>query len=375
VAIKKHGVNYTASCPFHAEKSASFTVSDTKDIYKCFGCGASGDAIKFVMEHQRQDFLQAVETIANHAGIAIEYDSSADNEKYKAVQAQKASMATVLNQLINIYKQNLLTLPQDHPVKTYLTGRGITNEIIIEWDLGWATTDWRHLTPRLIADGNFEHASAMGIIKKGKADDSNYDGYRSRIIVPIQNQFGQHIGIAGRYLMVDEKDISKCNALKDEAKQKLEAGTITADVYADEVKKAENPYPKWINPTENELYNKSTILFGLNRAAKAIKEKQCAWLVEGYFDCIAMHTYGDNNTVATCGTAFTTQQAALLKKHTSHAILLRDNDTAGQKATSKDLNTLIAASFKTDVATLPADFKDCDELIQSLNKNNTQNEN
>ena len=341
VDLKKHGVNYTSPCPFHTEKSASFTVNDIKGIYKCFGCGASGDAIKFIMENQRQDFLTAVETIANHAGIAIEYDANIDNEKYQAQKEVKASMSKVLDDVIAVYKQNMLQLPSTHPVWQYLQGRGITSDIVIEWNIGWAGTNWRNITPRLINDGNFEHAKAMGIIKTA-ANESHYDGYRSRIIIPIQNQYGQNIGIAGRFIQIEDADAGK-------------------------------EYPKWINPTENELYNKSSQLFGLNSATKAIKEAGYAWLVEGYFDCIAMHTYGDCNTVASCGTAFTQQQATLLKKYTNHVILLRDNDTAGQKATSKDLQTLIAAGFKCDVGTLPPAFKDCDELIQSLIKTDTNN--
>ena len=288
------------------------------------------------MQHQNQDFPTAIQTIANLAGIAIEMDSTYDAEKHQAAQATKASMSKVLQQVINIYKQNLLALEDTHPVIQYLTNRGINKEIIIEWNLGWATTNWRHITPRLIADGNYDHAAAMGIIKTGK-EDTHYDGYRSRIIVPINNQHGQPIGIAGRYISIDAADAGK-------------------------------DYPKWINPTDNELYNKSAQLFALDRAAKAIRQSNYAWLVEGYFDAIAMHHYGDANTIATCGTAFTQQQAALLKKHTNHAILLRDNDEAGQKAASKDVQTLITQGFKVDVATLPNNFKDVDELIQSLPK-------
>jgi len=336
VKLKRAGSNMLGLCPFHGEKTPSFTVTETKGIYKCFGCGKSGDAIAFVMEHEKQDFIQAVETIANIAGIAIEYTEPEDSEKYAAQKQQRQSMEEVLQLVINKYKANLLALPEHDPVMQYLTSRGITREIMIEWNLGWSTTDWRHLTPGLINAGHHDHAAAMGIIKHGKNDDSNYDGYRSRIIIPITNHQGRSIGIAGRYLQLDEADKGK-------------------------------EYAKYINPTENELYNKSATLFGLNRATRAIKERRFAWLTEGYFDVISMHTYGDENTVATCGTALTDEQARLLRKYTDHVIILRDGDKAGTAAVEKDIPTLIKARFKVEVAQLP-DKMDPDDFVRSLLK-------
>jgi len=203
VQLKKAGSNLQGCCPFHSEKTPSFVVSDTKGIYKCFGCGRSGDGIKFIMENENKDFLQAVETIANNAGIAIEYENDFDTAEYQAKKEARKSMGEVLNLVIEKYKANLLALPDQDPVRLYLANRGISHDTIIEWQLGWAPADWRFITPELISTGHHDHAAAMGIIKRGQSDDNNYDGYRSRIIIPISNAYGQNIGMGGRYLQVD----------------------------------------------------------------------------------------------------------------------------------------------------------------------------
>jgi DNA primase len=333
--LKKQGTNYTACCPFHNEKSPSFVVSPSKEIYKCFGCGASGDAINFVMQHEKSEFIQAIETIANQHNITIEHQQNFDTEKYNQQKQIKADLQNVLNLVIDTYKNNLLTLPENDPVQQYLLTRGISKETQIEWSLGWATADWRHITPQLINHGHFNHAQQMGIIKTSTADEtSHFDGYRSRITIPIQNQHGQNIGIAGRLFTTEQ-----------------------------------TTQPKYINPTQNPLYNKSATLYGLSRAAKAIQQSGYAWLAEGYFDVISMHQYGDINTIGTCGTALTQEQCQLLKKYTNHIILLRDADDAGQKAAERDIQTLLPHGFKIEVGTLPPGSKDPDELIQTLTNN------
>lgn len=335
INIKKQGANYNACCPFHNESTPSFIISPAKDIYKCFGCGATGNAITFVMQHQHTDFITAIKTIAQAHNITIEEVNQTPQQQEQ--RQQKNNMAQTLQQVITQYQQNLQQLPPTDAVMQYLTSRNITADTIIEWQLGWATINWRHITPTLINTNQYQHAADMGIIKTGKADNTHYDGYRSRITIPIHNPHGQPIGIAGRYIQIGPADEGK-------------------------------EYPKYINPTQNPLYNKSNTLFAMHRATKAIHQAGFAWLTEGYFDTIAMHQYGDVNTIATCGTALTIQQAQQLKKHTSHIRLLRDADPAGQKATAADLKILLPLGFKVEVATLPPNYKDPDELIQSLTK-------
>lgn len=338
VALKKKGVNYQGCCPFHNESTPSFTVNDTKGIYKCFGCGAGGSAINFVMDHQKQSFIDAVKTIADIAGITIEYDNTYDAEKHKQQQQAKQTLSEVLSSTIKIYRQNLLDILNAHgtiepTVYDYITSRGVTVDIAIEWQLGWATTNWRHLTPTLISDNNFENAKKLGLIKTGKADNSHYDGYRSRLTFPIQNQYGQYIGLGGRYIQIDEADAGK-------------------------------DYPKYINSTDSEIYNKSQVLYGLHAASTHIRQQKQVYLVEGYMDVISMHKAEIYNTIGKCGTALTTQQAQLIKKHTNNVVIIGDADNAGTTANAKDLITLLQAGINAQIGELPPSYKDVDDLIK-----------
>lgn len=338
VTLKKKGVNYQGCCPFHTESTPSFTVNDAKGIYKCFGCGASGGVINFVMQHDKQPFLDAVKTIAELTGIELEYDKAYDAEKHAQQIKQKQTLSQVLANTVEIYKQNLLNIinangNMEPQVYNYITSRGISKDVAIEWQLGWATTNWRNLTPELIADNNFEAAKQLGIIKTGKADGSHYDGYRSRLIFPIQNQYGQYIGMGGRYLQINEADAGK-------------------------------DYPKYINSTDSELYNKSKTLYGLHAASKSIKQTGYVNLVEGYMDVIAMHKVEACNTIGKCGTALTTQQAQIIKNYTNNVVIIGDADNAGKAANIKDIITLTQAGLKVEIGEVPNQFKDVDELIQ-----------
>ncbi len=335
--------NGLACCPFHNEKSASFKVTEAKGIYKCFGCGEAGDHISFVMKHDKLGFIEATTRIAEITGTPLEYEEVPDKEKYQAQKALKDQMQEVLQFTVDRYRNNLWEILPSPPggegaggeVTTYLTSRGITSDIIAEWQLGWATAEWKHISSDIINKNWFTPAEHLGIIKRinsPSGDGGTYDGYRSRITIPITNKHGQYIGLAGRFFEIDAADKDK-------------------------------KYPKYINPPQNELYDKSHVLYGLSKATKEIQEKSCAYLVEGYFDVISMHTHGHANTVATCGTALTTQQAALLHRYTTHAIIMRDGDAAGTKAAIKDLHILLRAGFKTDIIILP-EGEDPDTYIQ-----------
>lgn len=324
-----------ACCPFHNEKSASFKVTEAKGIYKCFGCGEAGDHISFVMKQDKLQFIEAVERIAQLTGIPLEYEELPDKEKYQEQKAIKDQMAEVLQFAITDYKDQLWKLPADHPVVLYLGSRGLSADIIAEWQLGWATADWKHISSDIINKNWFTPAEHLGIIKRinsPSGDGGTYDGYRSRITIPITNKYGQYIGLAGRFFEIDPADKDKKN-------------------------------PKYINPPQNELYDKSQVLYGLSKAIKAIEQKGFAYLVEGYFDVISMHTHGHSNSIATCGTALTIAQANLLRRYTSHAVIMRDADDAGRKAAVKDLHILLKAGFKTDIIILP-DGEDPDTYIQ-----------
>jgi DNA primase len=334
IKIDRNGLGL---CPFHNEKSPSFKVSESKGIFKCFGCGKAGDIIGFVQEHDKLDFIAAVQKVAEITGLQLEYEDAPDKEKYEKQKVFKDEMKTVIQFAVNRYRELLWDLPADDPVRKYVQKRRLTRNEVAEWQLGWATTEWRNLVPEIISNGWYDVATKAGLVKRTKDGDSNFDGYRSRLIIPITNHHGEFVGLAGRYIEVDPADRGK------------------------DFGKA-----KYINPPENDLYSKSAVLFGLSKAIKSIQRLKFAFIVEGYFDVIAMHKNGDENTVGTCGTALTLQQAALLKRYTDRAILLLDGDNAGVQASQRALPILLRSKFKVEIIQLPKD-EDPDSFIAKSN--------
>lgn len=334
IKLKKKGVNHQACCPFHNEKSPSFIVSDVKGMYKCFGCGVSGDAISFVMQHDKKTFYEAVEAVAAIAGIQLEYEvKELTPEQQQAAEAKKTAeqqQEQVLNYVVPLYSTMLHSLPATHPARIWLAERKVHDDTIAINQIGWAGDECNTVTTPLINIGLWEAASKLGISRHSHKSDSNYDGYKNRIIFPIKDNNGRLIGLGGRYISTKPAD--------------------AADV------------PKYINPADCELYSKSTVLYGLSRAAAAIKQHKCAWVTEGYMDVVSPHRIGMCNTVSTCGTAFTTQQMALLKRHTGTIVMWRDNDDAGTGSFRRDLPLLLQQGFEVKVAVY--DGKDPDEWAQ-----------
>ena len=340
--LKKKGVNWQACCPFHAEKSPSFSVNDVKGIYKCFGCGEGGGGINFVMKHDRLNFYEACVKIADLAHIELEHEASLTEEQQQAYKDRKTAAGAqedVLNFVIPLYQKMLHDLAPEHPAKLWLTERGLDDDSIAAWNIGWAGDDWNTVSTPLVNKGLYEAAHKMGIIKRSQDNTSNYDGYKNRIIFPITDKNGRYIGLGGRYIK-----------------------TSANDSYA---------AAKYINPSECDLYSKSNVLFGFAKAAKAIKEAGFAYVTEGYMDVISPARLGIHNVVGTCGTAFTKQQMILLKKITNHLVIWRDNDAAGENSFARALPDLLSEGFKVDRAKYEG--KDPDAWVQSLPfKNNIQ---
>lgn len=340
VKLKKQGSSSVGLCPFHNEKTASFHVDEIKGIYKCFGCGKSGDAIEFIRENENKNFIESCITIAEIGGIQLEYVekdlTDFEIEKLTAAQLQEE----VLNFVVKKYRKNLLELNVEHPVKKYLFSRGYSEEIISKWQIGWAGTNWKFVTTELINKNWFDPAKKLGIIRRH--EDRNYDGFRSRIIIPITDKNGKYIGLSGRYFEEDPLDNGK-------------------------------EYPKYINSNECELFKKSMVLFGLNYAAKLIKQANHAVIVEGYFDVISSHGINRENTIGTCGTSFTQEQMTLLKKYTSHVRMMSDNDEAGIKSFNRALPELLRQGFKVEVVEYDQKYKDPDEMIHAEKTNNDFN--
>jgi DNA primase len=337
VKLQKHGANFLGLCPFHAEKTGSFTVSSAKQIYKCFGCGKSGDAIKFIQEHEKKDFPEAIVSLAQHYNIPVEYREETEEQKKQREQTvdQKQLLRSAVSFALQKYQTLLTNTPQQNgEAWKYLIERDITEEAAQFWGLGHAPDLWHFISAGMIENNFYQPALDAGLIKT--KDGKAFDFYRARIIIPIHDHRGDLAGIAGRLLPPSFSG-------------------------------SEQQTAKYLNPQESVLYNKSKILFGLHQAilAKAFNKTDGApaYLCEGYFDVISMHEEGIQTAVATCGTALTEDQIKLLKRYTNHVVVLRDKDAAGNKAAMKDIDLLLHSRMITEVVEVP-EGKDIDEYIR-----------
>jgi DNA primase len=331
VELKKAGVNYKCPCPFHNEKSASFVVSNQKNIYKCFGCGRGGDGIQFVMEHEKIPFIEACKLIASKHGIFIE---ETEVKGKTPEQKQEEDLMLALMQEAQLRYRSLLIREsledltwsvrrQWAEVRRYLIyTRRLALSTIIEWQLGWCN-DWKVFTPDIMNKGGYNIGEKAGLVRTGNG--VVYDFFHHRITVPIRNAQGQVVGLGGRIM----------------------PGMDGA---------------KYLNPSESAIYPKSKVLFGLEKARKNFKTWGCANLVEGYFDAIKLHQFGWNHTIASCGTALTDDQAKLLKRYTDTISIMRDGDNAGRKAIEKDILVLVPHQFKIYLYLLP-DGEDPDSMV------------
>lgn len=318
----------SACCPFHGEKSPSFKVHKGRNVYKCFGCGASGDAIRFVQQHKNLPFYEAIEVIAKDHHIEVMYtenDMTPEERKQKMDKIEAAR--TVLHLAHEFYCNRLKENPS---ILEVLKARGYTEEQIELHELGYAPDDWKSITKPVIERGFYEVAAEIGLIKT--KDGNNYDALRHRITIPIRDHVGQLVGFGARAI--------------GDAK------------------------PKYLNPSESFIYHKSSLLFGLDQAAQAIKEQGYAILVEGYFDVIGLNTRGVYNVVAPCGTACDDKQLKMLKRYTDTIVIMYDGDSAGAKATEKRIHQCLSMGFNGLVA--PLDGEDPEELAKKYDYASTE---
>lgn len=321
VTLKKFGANFLGLCPFHEDKKPSFTVSPAKGVYKCFVCGTGGrDPIRFLMDMENIDFPAAVRYLADKYQIQLEEtktDEEPDEQRLKRVDYIKINKAAARR-----YQELLFELPDtDEVKKELLINRQLTQETIIDFQLGFAPNKDNYITQLVMTRNLYQPAIDIGLIKTSDTEERGlrtYDMFQNRIIFPILNERGEPIAFGGRT---------------------MEKG--------DKVK------AKYINSPGSLIYQKDKVLFGLYHAAKAIREMKFAVLVEGYFDVISFHQAGMENTIAPCGTAFTDGQAKILKRHTNHIILVNDSDEAGEKANLKSVDVLLRHNFKVEICDLP----------------------
>ncbi|MEC9205778.1 MAG: DNA primase [Pseudomonadota bacterium] len=321
VKLKQYGSNYKGLCPFHAENTPSFNVSKSKQFYHCFGCGASGDAIKFLKEYEGLTFMEAVEKLSTIANIKIPETSGSKYQNYDQF-FQINSFA------LSIFKVNL---QKNQTALNYLESRNISKNEIGFFDIGFANDSWDFMFKELKEKGFVKEAIEIGLLTE--KNNKIYDRFRNRIIFPIKNSTGRTIAFGGRSLNSEEPS-------------------------------------KYINSPESKLFHKSFEVYGLFEAKQTINRAEKVIIVEGYTDVIALHINGFKNVVATLGTAFTKTHLSKLLRYTKNIIFCFDGDKAGKNAAWKALtNSLseIRDDIKIEFAFLP-DGKDPDQLCQESGK-------
>ncbi len=319
VPLTKRGHNHVGLCPFHSEKSPSFTVNEEKKIFYCFGCNATGNVITFLMKKDGLAFPEAVRALASRYGIAInESKRDAPDDREQIYAALKAASA---------YFTGVLRASAGDPAKEYLKARGMTGELAKRFHIGYATDKWDGLFNFLKKNGiGAEVACKAGLLVKKDKGPGYYDRFRNRVIFPITDVRGRIIGFGGRAL--DEKSL-----------------------------------PKYLNSPESPVFKKGETLFGLYQAKEAVSKEGYVLVVEGYFDLVALHTHGFLNSVATMGTALTTDHIRTLKGYTSSIYALFDSDEAGKKAALRGLNLFLNEDISCR-AVLLNQGKDPDEFLK-----------
>jgi len=328
VALKRRGVNLLGLCPFHDEKTPSFTVSPAKGIYKCFGCGKAGNSVGFIMDYEQLAFADAIRFLAKKYNIEIIETENTVKEQENI--DLKASYQIVMDFAQNYFSEQLHNSEDGVAFGlSYFKERGIKTETIKEWQLGFTRNEWHQLTQEAEKKGfKFEDLEATGLIKKND-NDQWFDIFRDRVIFPIHNAQGKIVAFAGRVLKKDEK---------------------TA---------------KYLNSPETVLYKKSKILYGLFKAKNEIRKQDKCYLVEGYLDVITLHQEGIENVVAASGTAFTEEQAQLVKRFTPNMTVIFDGDAAGMKAAFRSIDILLSYGFNVRVIAMP-EGEDPDSLCQKM---------
>ena len=316
VSLKKVGKNFKGLCPFHSEKTPSFTVSAEKRIYHCFGCGAGGNVFKFVMEVQNISFVDAVRQFAESAGVPIPNANKGNlnDPKYQEREALKKANELAANYFLSLFKDSKKGLV----ARNYLKGRHFTGEILDQYKIGWAIPEWRGLTHHLQKTSNLSRKTVLqsGLVIEKEQGSNVYDRFRGRVIFPIQDAHGSVIGFGGRAI-------------------------------------TDSDNPKYLNSPETPLYQKSQVLFGMNLAKQAIRKEGLAILVEGYLDQMRATQHGVLNTVATCGTALTAKQAAILRNYASSVVMVFDSDNAGREAADKGFGVLQENGLQVKIVYLP----------------------
>ncbi|MBL8355407.1 MAG: DNA primase [Delftia acidovorans] len=307
VQLRKGGANFMGLCPFHSEKSPSFTVSPSKQFYHCFGCGKNGNAIGFLMDHAGMGFVEAVQDLAGQVGLQVPQDdiSPAERERQAAQKQKQATLTDVLEKAGDAYRRHLKASPQ---AIDYLKRRGVSGETAKRFGLGYAPAGWRSLAS-VFPQYDDPQLEESGLIIVGEGDDKRYDRFRDRLMFPIRNVKGECIGFGGR-------------------------------VFGDEK-------PKYLNSPETPVFHKGRELYGLFEARTALRDMGYALVTEGYMDVVALAQLGFANAVATLGTACTPDHIHKLFRFTEAVVFSFDGDGAGRRAARKALDAALPYASDT----------------------------
>ena len=327
IKLKKRGTSYLGLCPFHNEKSPSFTVSPAKEIYKCFGCGRSGNSIGFLMEHEKYSYVEALRWLAQKYNVAVEETETTPEQKLQQLSADSLFIINGFAQ--NFFSDYLFNNEDGQDIGlSYLKQRGFREEIIKKFQLGFNPEARDSFAQAAInAQYNVELLQKSGLV--AIRDEKPVDNYRGRIIFPIHNQSGKVLGFGARILKTNDRA------------------------------------PKYINTPENEIYVKSKILYGSYFARMAIDKADECLLVEGYTDVVSLHQAGIENVVASGGTSLTPDQLRLVKKYTNNLTIIYDGDSAGIKAALRGLDLALEESLNVKLVLIP-DKEDPDSYVNKV---------
>jgi DNA primase len=329
VSLKKKGVNYWACCPFHDEKSPSFSINPVKGIYKCFGCGKAGDSIGFVMEIEKVSYVEALRYLAKKYDIAIAEEKDRTAEQIQQ-QNERDSLFITLEYAKKFFRQQLLSTEAGQSIALpYFRERGFSEQTIEKFELGFSQEAFDGLFKDATKNGyTAEALEKAGLVLK-KETGGHYDRFRGRVIFPIHNVSGRVVGFTARILTSDKNQ------------------------------------PKYINSPETEVYHKSEILYGLFQAKNAIRNLDLCYLTEGNTDVISLHQAGIQNVVASSGTSLTVPQIRLIRRFTPNITLIYDGDNAGIKAALRGLDLMLEEEINLQVVILP-DKEDPDSYLRRV---------
>ncbi|MFZ3228564.1 MAG: DNA primase [Pseudobdellovibrio sp.] len=329
--LKQSGNGYMGRCPFpdHAEKTASFSVSESKQVYHCFGCKKSGNIFSFLKEYNGMNFPEAVEYLADRASIPMPEMARDNNDQYAVAQDKKKQMLKTNRIANDFYRETLKRVSLDHPIKNYILKRKLKPETIEEFQIGYAPMEWDLLTHHLskqLPSQNIPTAMAeeAKLIKARKEGNGHFDLFRDRLMFPILSPSGEVLAFGGR--------------IHDQGE------------------------PKYLNSPETLVFNKSKVMYGLAHTARYIRAEDSMVIVEGYMDLVSLFQAGIKNVAATMGTALTADHAKLIKRITTNVVVLFDSDDAGQRAAERSLPLLLAAGLYPRGLIL-SEAKDPDEFV------------